>query len=124
MRLLPITAAIAASLVLASCGGDDGESQSDPDSGKSSAAEVEVKTFIFNPDPITVDTGTQVTWTNADQADHDVTSGTRAERDKRFGGKLAESGGTYSTTFDKPGTYKYFCSLHSGAGMTGEVVVR
>jgi plastocyanin len=120
MRPLSIPATVATALALASCGGgDDGES----DPGGSSAAEVNVKTFIFNPDPITVKAGTEVTWTNADAANHDVTSGTRSTPGGQFGGRLDKSGGTYSTTFDKPGTYDYFCSLHSGDGMTAKVIV-
>jgi plastocyanin len=116
MRLLSITAVLAVSAALAACGSDD-------DKAGSSTAEVDVKTFIFNPDPITVKAGTEVTWTNADAANHDVTSGTRAKPTKQFGGKLDKSGGSYSTTFDEPGTYDYFCSLHSGNGMTAKVIV-
>lgn len=117
MRLAALTATALAAVALAACGSDDKKEE------KASGAEVNLKTFIFEPDPITVEAGTAVTWTNADGTDHDVTAGTRAEPTKAFGGKLGPSGGTYSTTFDKPGTYKYFCSLHSGEGMEGEVVV-
>jgi plastocyanin len=123
MRLLPITAVLAASAALASCGGDDDKAKAGSDSAKSGGAEVNVKTFMFDPDPVTVKTGSEITWTNADAANHDVTAGTRSKPGKGFGGKLAKSGGTYSAAFDKPGTYDYFCSLHSGPGMTAKVIV-
>merc|ERR1719217_1393704 len=31
--------------------------------------------------------------------------------------KLCEEGQTYSKTFDKPGTYEYYCEPHVGGGM-------
>ncbi len=30
----------------------------------------------------------------------------------------------FSRTFDEPGTYRYICIPHEGAGMVGTVVVR
>ena len=31
---------------------------------------------------------------------------------------------TFSHTFKVPGTYRYYCTLHEGNGMVGEVIVR
>lgn len=103
-----------AALATAGCGGDE-----QPERG----AAVTVKTFMFGPDPLRVDAGTTVTWSNADTAVHTVTSGTRKRPDGRFDARLAESGGEFSRTFDRPGRYRYFCSLHSGPGMEAEVIV-
>jgi len=33
------------------------------------------------------------------------------------------AGGVYRQTFTVPGTYKYFCDPHHGAGMTGTIIV-
>jgi len=52
-----------------------------------------------------------------------VTGGTREDPEPdRFDEPLAEDGAT-EITFDEPGRYPYFCTVHSGPGMTGEVVV-
>jgi plastocyanin len=94
------------------------------------ASRVDVKTFIFRPSHLVVSRGTTVTWHNADQTNHTVTSGRRANADSlgrpdgRFDGKLGPTGGTYSRKFTSAGTFRYFCKLHTGSGMTGEVTVR
>ena len=33
------------------------------------------------------------------------------------------AGGVYKQTFTVPGTYKYFCDPHHGAGMVGTIIV-
>jgi plastocyanin len=121
------------SLVLAACGGD--EASVSPGADKGAAAKpaaaapaegesaVTVKVFQFEPSPVTVKAGTTVRWTNEDVTLHDVTAGTRDKPGKAFGGDLDKSGGTYEFTFAEPGTYDYFCSLHSGPGMTSKVIV-
>lgn len=118
-----LAALAAAGALAAGCGGGD----ADTESGAESAAggnQVTVNTFIFKPKPIEIEAGETVTWTNEDSALHTVTSGTREDPDERFDGELPESGGTFETSFDEPGTYEYFCSIHSGPGMEGSVVVR
>jgi len=76
-----------------------------------------MKNFDFAPMTLTVKAGTTVTWKNGDEEPHTVTSDTG----------LFRSGGldqddTFSFEFDKPGTYKYVCSIHPK--MTGAVVVQ
>jgi plastocyanin len=123
MRLHAALIAAVATLSLGACGGGE-------EPAKDGASHVAVKTFIYRPSNLVVSTGTTVTWRNEDQADHTVTSGTRANPDSAgkpdggFDGKLRESGGTFSHTFTKPGTYEYFCALHTGGGMTAKVTVR
>jgi plastocyanin len=76
----------------------------------------------FDPASLTVKAGTKVTWTAAGGF-HSVTSGTPDKPDPS-GPMNAQVGfQTYSVTFDKPGTYKYFCQPHGSLGMTGEIVV-
>ena len=79
--------------------------------------EVWVQGFSFNPDNITVRVGTTVKWTNKDGDSHDVTSSTGL-----FIGQLVGGGGTFSYTFDTPGTFNYVCEIH--AGMAGKVIVQ
>ncbi|HEV2890083.1 MAG TPA: plastocyanin/azurin family copper-binding protein [Frankiaceae bacterium] len=74
----------------------------------------------FEPSTLNVKVGTTVTWTA--QGYHTVDSG---EPPTPAGGPLKAPGGftTYEYTFDKAGTYKYFCTPHASLGMTGTVVV-
>ena len=81
------------------------------------ASAVSIQNFSFNPDSITVNSGTMVTWTNNDSTTHTVTS---TGGPKSFSGELIP-GQTFSYTFYLPGTYTYQCSIHTY--MTGTVVV-
>jgi plastocyanin len=121
-RLRPALILALASLAIAGagCGGDD-----DSENGGAAAergAAVTIQTFIYEPDPIEVDAGATVTWTNEDDILHTVTSGSRGEPTKEFDEELDGAGTTAEVTFDEPGSYDYFCLLHDG--MDGSVVVR
>lgn len=99
---------------LAGCGGDDAPAEA--------TASVDIQTFLFDPDPLTVEPGTAITFTNRDKIDHTVTAGTReAPTPDVFDGRLPEQGTTFELVLDEPGTYDYFCAVHDG--MTGRVVV-
>jgi plastocyanin len=81
----------------------------------------------FQPATITVAAGDKVTWTVTKSIGepHSVTSGKLGDADsgKQFdsGIKLKDDGQSFSFTFDTPGTYDYFCSVH--AEMKGVVTV-
>jgi amicyanin len=77
---------------------------------------VGIDNFTFNPQNLTVKTGTTVTWTNNDDIPHAI-----AAVNKQFKSKALDTGDAYSFTFTTPGTYQYFCSLHPH--MTGAIVV-
>ena len=84
---------------------------------KPAATEVKIDNFSFGPATLTVPVGTSVTWTNRDDIPHTVVSD-----DKRFKSKVLDTDEKFSYTFDKPGMYPYFCSVHPK--MTGKVVVQ
>jgi plastocyanin len=79
-------------------------------------ASVDIVDFAFDASSITVEVGSTVTWTNAGDATHTVTSD-----DGSFDSGDLASGETFSFTFDEPGTYTYFCAIHPD--MVGEIVV-
>ena len=81
------------------------------------AASVSIGNFTFKAQVLTVKPGTTVTWTNADDIPHTVTSTGGA-----FKSKVLDSGDKFSFTFAKPGQFGYFCSLHPH--MTGTVIVK
>lgn len=115
-------AALLLVVALASCGGDEGGAEGAEPAAPTAA--VTVETFTFSPDPLEVEAGTTITFTNEDAIDHTVTAGTReAPEPAMFDGALPEQGATFELTLDAPGTYDYFCQLHDGPGMTARIVV-
>ena len=83
----------------------------------STAAHVKIDNFSFNAQTITVPAGTEIRWTNHDDIPHTVVS-----EDKSFKSRVLDTDEQFTYTPTKPGTYKYFCSLHPK--MTGTVVVQ
>lgn len=117
-----LVALAALTLLGAACGGDDEPDAAGAPAGD--AATVTVQTFDFQPDPLTVAAGTTITFENMDAIDHTVTAGTReAPTPEVFDGQLPDQGATFELTLDEPGTYDYFCEIHPGPGMTGQIVV-
>jgi len=78
--------------------------------------EVEIIDFAFQPESITIESGTTVVWTNYDTAQHTVTS-----TEDIFDSGLFGENETFEYTFTEPGTYEYFCTVHPF--MEGEVIV-
>jgi plastocyanin len=104
MRLTILALAVAGAMAVNVASADD-------------ANTIVIKNFDFAPMTLTVKVGTSVTWKNEDGEPHTVTSDTG----------LFRSGGLdqddkFSFKFDKPGTYKYVCSIHPK--MIGTIVVR
>jgi plastocyanin len=85
--------------------------------GAPAISEVKIDNFSFGPQALTVQAGTTVNWTNRDDIPHTVVS-----PDKVFKSKVLDTDEKFSFTFDKPGEYSYFCSIHPK--MTGKVVVQ
>ena len=71
---------------------------------------------IYGPDPLGIQPGTTVTWTNEDRTPHTVT-----DVDYAFDSGYLAQEDTYSRTFDTPGTFAYFCVYHPR--MRGTVIV-
>jgi plastocyanin len=84
--------------------------------GSSGGTQANIENFAFDPNQITAKLGDKVSWKNDDSTTHTVTAG-----DGSFdSGNLAPDK-TYAFTFDKAGTFKYHCAIHSR--MSGTVVV-
>ncbi|HWH35405.1 MAG TPA: cupredoxin family copper-binding protein [Acidimicrobiales bacterium] len=113
---------MAAALVLAACGGDDGDTESGAGEGAGDQAasggdEVVIERFMFMPEDIEVSAGTTVTWTNRDSAAHTV----QDSGDLFPESEDIDQGGEFSFTYDQPGEYPYICGIHTY--MTGTVTV-
>ena len=83
----------------------------------SDANTVTIKNFNFAPMQMVVRAGTTVTWRNADEEPHTVTSESGV-----FRSGAVDGGESYSFKFSKPGTYKYVCSIHPQ--MVGTIIVK
>jgi plastocyanin len=92
-----------------------------------SPLDVSIVDKTFQPATITVKAGDTVTWTVTKSIGepHSVTSGkpgTDQGKDFDSGITLKDNGQSFQFTFDKPGTYDYFCQVHPTV-MTGQVIV-
>lgn len=84
-----------------------------------SSDQVEIGNFSFSPMALTVAAGTKVTWTNHDDIPHTVVSD---DDPHLFKSPPLDTDDAYSVIFQKPGTYRYFCSVHPK--MVGTIIVK
>jgi plastocyanin len=70
-------------------------------------ARVSIDNFAFAPAELKVAPGTTVIWTNHDDIPHTVTS-----TDGAFKSHALDTDDSFSFTFERAGSYRYFCSLH------------
>jgi predicted secreted protein with PEFG-CTERM motif len=83
-------------------------------------------TNAYSPNPVEINVGDTVIWTNQDATAHSATSGEDATPTGLFGdlsasGSVLVRGKSQSFTFTEAGEYPYYCFLHPN--MVGTVVV-
>ena len=93
--------------------------------------EVLVVDSAYRPKSLTVEAGTEVLWKQTGSAPHSVTSDTdlfdshpNCLQDPS--NSCMKAGDEFKYTFDKAGSYPYYCVIHGGKGgvnMAGTVVV-
>ena len=67
----------------------------------------------LKPQTLIIKKGQTVTWENCDSVGHTVTSGTpEGGHNGNFDSGMFVGDSTYCKTFDKTGTYRYFCIVH------------
>ena len=78
----------------------------------------------FHPAADTVAAGSSVTWTNQDGFNHTIASVPGSG--ESFASGAVPGGTSFSHTFNTPGTYTYYCTIHGTptAGMRGVIVVQ
>jgi plastocyanin len=82
----------------------------------SGETQLAIDNFTFKPDAITVPVGTRIVWVNDDDIPHSI-----VETMGKFHSPALDTEDKFSFTFDKAGSYEYFCGLHPH--MKGKVVV-
>lgn len=80
------------------------------------AATIAIKDFMFAPVTLTIKAGSQVTWVNKDDEPHTVVSDVGL-----FRSNAVDTNETFVFKFDKPGTYRFLCSIHPK--MLGTILV-
>jgi plastocyanin len=80
---------------------------------------VQIENYSFAPGSLTVPVGTTVTWTNHDEVPHTIVAD---DNPRSFRSAGLDTDDSFSFTFTKAGTYRYFCSVHPH--MTGTIVVK
>jgi plastocyanin len=145
MRRLALMLALGA-LGVGGCGGDDdaddGSARESSPPQQPSRAESGDRTAVvdmndqlaFEPKQIELAAGQRVTWKNVGKVAHTVTADKSKVADpslvsvpagtKEWDSGFVGEGESFSRSFEKPGTYRYVCIPHEGAGMVGSVVVR
>jgi plastocyanin len=125
----PALAAAALLLVLsAACGSSSGgQASTAPPKGTA----VNTALLAFDPKTVNVKAGQTVTWVGGDNITHVLVEGdykvgadglrTEQTDDKAFHLSLTKKGQQVSHTYDKAGTFTYYCTIHHG--MNGTVVV-
>jgi plastocyanin len=80
-------------------------------------ATISIDKFMFEPTSITVTVGTTVHWKNLDPEPHTVRG-----VETNFRSDALDQNDSFAHKFDKPGTYRYVCSIHPQ--MLGTIVVK
>ena len=73
----------------------------------SNAASITIGQMRFEPSIVTVKKGAKVTWEQKESMPHTVTA-----NDKSFASQQLGMNDQFTQTFDDPGVYTYYCSLH------------
>jgi plastocyanin len=124
-----LTAAALALLLSAACGGSS--TPATKAAAKPSGTVVSTALLAFDPKTVNVKQGQTVTWVGGDNITHVLVEGdykvgndglrTEQTDDKAFNLSLTKKGQQVSHTYDKAGTFTYYCTIHHG--MNGTVVV-
>ena len=105
-----LVAGVAIAAVLPFGRGDESRRPSvrqDPVVTDAAQVTVDVLDNDFEPKTLTIKKGATVTWNFEGKAKHDVT-----DEDGRFASGTLGRGGEFAMTFDQPGRYFYYCTLH------------
>lgn len=122
IRLTPLGLIVVVTL-LAGCGGKSTTSPAGP-SGSGGTTTIHIPpgaspltTTAYNPNPVSIQVGTTVTWVNDDSESHTSTSAAGVWDSGNLG-----PGGRFSFTFQAAGAFNYKCLVHPN--MVGTVNVQ
>jgi plastocyanin len=73
----------------------------------------------FVPRIIEIAAGDSIKWVNESNTYHNTVSA-----DGGFISEMLKNGASFQRSFDKPGTFKYYCQPHRWMGMKGQIIVK
>ncbi len=133
MRRSLAAAAIGTLLLTAACGGS-GDTKADSGSGAGATkpgATVDMAFTLFKQTDVTLKAGETLTFINQNPITHIIVQGdwmagadglrTSEKDDGTYKLDVSKKGDKVEHTFDKAGTFKFFCTIHKG--MSGTVTV-
>lgn len=134
MRRSLSAAALGTLLVTAACGGGSGDTKADSGSGAGASkpgATVDMTFTLFKQTDVTLKAGETLTFVNQNPITHIIVQGdwmagadglrTSEKDDGTYKLDVSKKGDKVEHTFDKAGTFKFFCTIHKG--MSGAVTV-
>lgn len=129
----PLLAVAGLSVLLFSnaCASSGAQTQQTDKPVPKAGATVNTGLLAFDPKTVSIKRGETVTWVGGDSITHVLVQGsyevgrdglrTKESDDKAFNLKLSKKGQQVSHTYDQPGMFTYFCTIHQG--MNGSVTV-
>lgn len=127
-RIVFVVISCSASMLATGCGdGDVAATQTstvgEPSPGPAvQSAKLDIASFKFVPDTVTLKAGGRVTWTNRDKAPHTAENTAEEGAPATFDTGRLTRGQHKTITFRTPGTYTYYCVYHRF--MEANVIVR
>ena len=139
-RVVAAAIGLSLALLVGACGDDGGESGSGSsgaldglpevadseyqDATGEDAVEIDVRDNTFRPQYLTVSPGTEITFTNNGRTPHNALPVEEGAFEEVPVGEL-QPDDSATRTFDEPGDYPYYCSLHGtqSRGMVGRIRV-
>jgi plastocyanin len=112
----PAAAATPSSTPVASSAPASSPAASSATTPRAPESTISIRNFSFSPVSLTVPVGATVSWNNLDGEPHTVKS-----IDQAFRSGALDQNDSFSFKFDKPGTYRYVCSIHPQ--MVGTIIV-
>ena len=87
--------------------------------------DIDIQDNAFVQRTVVISAGTEIVWTNQGRNEHNVRPSIEGAFEPISTLALAAKGDSASLTFETPGDFPYFCSLHGTAtnGQTGRVIV-
>lgn len=127
LKAVALFALVLLSLAFVACGDSDddgggatvtiGGGVEGGDSAGSGIEDVEIVEFAYQPEPVVVEVGGEVAWTNEDSAPHTATAD-----DGSFDTGTLDKNKKSVIGFAEAGTFPYFCEIHPTMHGTVEVV--
>jgi predicted lipoprotein with Yx(FWY)xxD motif len=79
---------------------------------------IDIREFSFGTEPLTVEAGSKIVFTNYDDMKHNAVA-----VDETFSTPLLDKGESHTITLSETGTYDYYCEPHKSF-MTGQIIVK